>query len=464
MPKFTGALSQHPARISFISFASVILIGALLLALPVCRQPDANPIAFLDALFTSTSAVCVTGLTVRSTGMDFSWLGQLVIMLLIQVGGLGIMTITSFVTFTLGGRENLRHRAVISETLGAGPDTDLRWILRGVVLTTTIIEGIGAAILAIWFRVAHGFSWAEAAWQGVFHSIGAFCNAGFGLGRTVGGQRFENLEPYQGDWVINLTIILLIVFGGLGFPVILDIVRNWRGSWEDRWGRLMLHSKLMILGTAGLLTCGTLGFFVLEYDGDVMGHLPLHEKLLVSMFQSTTPRTAGFNTVDYAELNNATLLLTMLLMMIGAGPCSTGGGFKVSTFMVLIVRSWTTIQGFSRVQMFRRSMPHQTVEKAVATTLLFSIVAATGLTALLIVEQWVNPGVRFLDAAFEILSALGTVGLSMGLTSKLSAFGKIVIVAMMFIGRLGPFTVFVALSRSEREQVLEYASEEPLIG
>lgn len=464
MPKFTGALTQHPARISFFSFASVIIIGALLLALPVCRQPDTNPIAFLDALFTSTSAVCVTGLTVRSTGTDFSWLGQLVVMVLIQLGGLGIMTVTSFVTFTLGGRENLRHRAVISETLGAGPDTNLRWIVRGVLITTATIEGIGAAILALWFRFAHGFSWTEALWQGVFHSVAAFCNAGFGLGGMAHGKRFENLEPYQGDWVINLTIILLIVFGGLGFPVILDIVRNWRGSWELRWGRLMLHSKLMILGTAGLLACGTLGFFVLEYDGKVMQDLPLHEKLLVSMFQSTTPRTAGFNTVDYAQLSPATLLMTMLLMMIGAGPCSTGGGFKVSTFMVLIVRAWTTLQGFGRVQIFRRSLPHQSVEKSVATALLFSIIAATGLTALLIVEQWVNPDVPFVDAAFEVLSALGTVGLSMGLTSQLSPVGKMVIIALMFIGRLGPFTVFVALSRSERQQALEYASEEPLIG
>ncbi|HND55399.1 MAG TPA: potassium transporter TrkG, partial [Pirellulaceae bacterium] len=277
----------------------------------------------------------------------------------------------------------------------------------------------------------------------------------------------ENLIPYQGDPVVNLTIIGLIVFGGIGFPVVLDWHRNRKYELRDRWNHMLLHSKLMCVGTAALLLIGTLAFLALEWDG-VLQEMPLGRKLLVSLFQSTTPRTAGFNTVDYSKLTSATLFITILLMLIGAGPCSTGGGFKVSTFMVLVARSWTTFRGYSKVQLFRRSIPEQLVDRAVATALLFTIVAVVGLTAVLVVEQSATRqgagSSFFLDAAFECVSALGTVGLSTGLTTKLNSLGRIVIIVLMFLGRLGPFTVFLALARSEREQSISYAAEEPLVG
>ncbi|MFO0869908.1 MAG: TrkH family potassium uptake protein [Pirellulales bacterium] len=464
MPRFAGSLTRHPARVSFFWFASAIVLGTVLLTLPLARGPRSRaekaPISTLDAAFTSTSAVCVTGLAVRSTGHDFSFWGQVIIAGLVQVGGIGIMTVTTFVSFTFGARESLRQRAVISETLGAGAQADIRWVLRGVLVTTGVAEAIGAAIMSVNFMVRYGYDWKKALWYGVFHSITAFCNAGFGL-------EDDNLTPYQHDPVVNLTIVSLIVLGGIGFPVILDWHRHRSYPLQERWNRLLLHSKLMLVGTVALLTLGTLAFLILEWDG-VLQDMSLLQKLQVSLFQATTPRTAGFNTVDYARMSDATLLITMLLMLVGAGPCSTGGGFKVSTLTVLVTRAWSTFRGYSRVHLFRRTLPQQIIERAVATALLFSIVAVVGLMLLLTVEQTAaaenSSETLFRDTAFECVSALGTVGLSTGLTTRLSSVGRIIIIALMFLGRLGPLTVFIALARSERERKIEYASEEPLIG
>lgn len=464
MPRFAGSLTRHPARVSFFWFTGVIVLGTVLLTLPLARGPrsraEKSPISTLDAAFTSTSAVCVTGLAVRSTGHDFSFWGQAIIAGMVQVGGIGIMTVTTFVSFSFGGRESLRNRAVISETLGAGSQADLKWVLRGVLLTTLIAEATGAAILAVNFMVRYGYGFTKSLWYGVFHSVTAFCNAGFGL-------EDDNLVQYQTDPVVNLTIIVLIVLGGIGFPVILDWHRQRVHPLRERWNRLLLHSKLMLLGTVVLLTLGTIAFLVLEWDG-VLADMTFPQKILVSLFQSTTPRTAGFNTVDYARLTDATLFITILLMLVGAGPCSTGGGFKVSTLMVLVCRAASTFRGHSRVHVFRRTLPHQIVERAVATALLFSIIAAVGLMLLLTVEQSAStdagPTALFRDTAFECTSALGTVGLSTGLTTKLSSIGRMIIIVLMFLGRLGPFTVFIALARSERERKIEFASEEPLIG
>lgn len=492
MPQYTGALVQHPARLAFIWWAGMIAVGTSLLTLSWCAGPGAasdKPISVLDACFTTTSAVCVTGLTVRSTGNDFSFAGQCVIAMLIQLGGVGIMTIATFVTFNLGGAVNLRHRAIISETLGTAHEHDLNWVLRQVLIATAVAEGCGAALMAAWFHFIYEFPVAKALWYGVFHAVSAFCNAGFGLDD-------KNLEPFQGDWVINLTIVSLIVTGGIGFPVILDLRRKWRGDFADCWDHLLLHSKLMIIGTSSLISIGTISFWVLESQG-VLANMPWHKQFLVSLFQAVTPRTAGFNTVPYNQLSNATLFVTILLMMVGAGPCSTGGGFKVSTLTVLVMRAWCTFRGLARVQVFRRTIQHQSVEKSVATSLLFLVVAICGLTLILVYEQspWMrvariaaqqNEAVTisatdpaavqrqeierakeaslFLDALFEVISALGTVGLSTGLTTQLTPIGRAIIIVLMFIGRLGPFTVFIALARGERNQRIEYAAEEPLIG
>lgn len=458
MAKFIGSVKQHPARVSVFWYAVTIVIGAALLTQPMSYTDEQRPISGLDAAFTATSAVCVTGLTVRSTGHDFTWLGQLIILALIQVGGVGIMTVTTYITLQLGGRQSLRQRAVITETLGAGENANIRWVLGRVLRLTLIFEGIGALVL--WVRFLFDYAPQTALWHAVFHSVAAFCNAGFGL-------HDDSLVRYQGDWLVNLTIIGLVVTGGIGFPVMIDMGRNWNKPWRDRWDALLLHSKLMVVGTAFLLTFGTVMFVLLEGNGVLHG-MSLPRRWLVALFHATTCRTAGFNTINVGELTSATLFLSILLMAVGTGPCSTGGGFKVSTFMVLALRVWASFQGRQQINVGRRTIPEAGVDRATAAATGFTAAAIIMLTVLLAIEPTNHPFAvsagDFMDKAFEVVSALGTVGLSTGITPSLSVGGKIVIILLMFIGRLGPITAFIALSRGERRQAIEYAQEEPLIG
>lgn len=456
MPEFIGPLIKYPARVSLLWYLGVILVGGVLLCQPFCARPDRQPISFLDAIFTATSATCVTGLAVRSTEFDFSFAGQLVILVLIQLGGIGIMTITTYFIFKLTGRTGMRHQVLVGQTLGAGPD--MNWVLKHVLWMTFVFEAAGTALL--FARFAFEMPPLEAAWSAVFHTIAAFCNAGFGL-------RDDSLISYQDDPYVNLVICGLIIIGGIGYPVMMDLRLNWKGSWRSRWSDLSVHSKLMLLGTAFLICVGTLGILALEWDA-ALRDMPAPQKLLVSFFQSVTPRTAGFNTVHMADLTDATLFLILGLMMIGAGPCSTAGGFKVSTLMVLVLQAWSLFRGHRRARAFRRTIPEATVLKAIATAMLFAVISGVALSVLLTLEHGGEPHRRshglFLDAAFEVVSAIGTVGLSTGLTPTLSAGGKMVIIFLMLLGRLGPISVFVALSWSERRDAIEYASEEPLIG
>lgn len=458
MPKLTGSLVKFPARASFVWYLGLITAGALALMHPFCRGAADRPISPLDAAFTATSASCVTGLVVRSTEHDFSFVGQLAILLLIQLGGIGIMTVTTFVMFHLGGRESLRHRAVLSETLGASPGSDLKWILRNVLLVTLVIEGAGFLLLAV--RNLFDAPPLLALWRALFHSVSAFCNAGFAL-------HDDSLTRYQADPLVNLTVVALIVTGGIGFPVILDIKRTWHGPWRQRWERLHLHSKLMLVGTAALIALGTFAVLALEWDG-VLKDMPIWKRPIVALFHSVSCRTAGFNTVDMASLTNATLFVSILLMAIGAGPCSTGGGFKVSTVSVLVLRAWATFRGHARVNLARRTVPRETVERATATAMLFVVIAFLALTSLLVIEQSESPHPMskglFLEASFEVVSALGTVGLSTGMTPNLTDLGRVIVILLMFVGRLGPISVFIALSRSERKERVEFPAEEPLIG
>ncbi len=458
MVELKGSLVKYPARASLVWYLGLIAIGALLLAHPVCHRSKEKPVTPLDATFTSTSAVCVTGLVVRSTEHDFSIFGQTVILILIQLGGIGIMTVTTYVMFHLGGRENLRRRLVLSAAVGTNSNTDLKWILRNVILFTLVFEGAGFLLLAV--RNMFDYEPHLALWHAIFHSVSAFCNAGFAL-------HDNSLIRYQGDPLVNATVSILVVVGGIGFPVMLDLLDNWHGPWGKRWHRLSVHTKMMLIGTATLLVLGTASFLILEWDG-VLDGMPYWKRTLVALFHSVSCRTAGFNTVDIASLTNAMLFISILLMIIGAGPCSTAGGFKVSTISVLVLRAWATFRGYTRVQFARRTIPHESFERAAATALLFSVIAILALTILLVIEQSATPHPQsqglFLDAAFEVVSALGTVGLSTGMTSHLTDPGRVIVILLMFFGRLGPISVFIALSRSERHDPLEYPGEEPLIG
>jgi trk system potassium uptake protein TrkH len=458
MVKFAGALSRYPARALFYWFLALIGIGTVLLWLPISRAPEARPMSVVDCVFTATSASCVTGLTVRSTGNDFSFFGQLVIAGLVQLGGIGIMTVTTFVFLFWRSRHGLRTSAAMAETLGIRPTDDMRKVLRRVLAITFFYEGLGTLLL--YCRFAFDFPALEALWHAAFHSVAAFCNAGFGL-------RDDSLVYYQGDWLVNLTVMWLIIIGGIGFPVILDVRRNHQRDLAKWWDRLNLHTKLVISGTAGLTAFGTMMILVLEWD-DAFGQMPFGNRFLCALFQAVTPRTAGFNTIDLAQLTDATLFFIILLMMIGANPCSTGGGFKVSTFMVLFLHTVARLRGQQTITIQRRSVANELVAKAIACVLLFSVVCTLGLTLILVSQGASQPHSQtkgtMLEAMFEVVSAMGTVGLSVGYTSQLGTTAKWVIILLMFAGRVGPFTVALVLSREVQEQRLEYPKEDVLIG
>lgn len=469
MPQFVGSINRYPGRASLSWYGILILVGfAMLYLVPGCARDPANPISALDALFTSTSASCVTGLIVRSTAEDFSFLGQLVILGLIQLGGIGIMTVTTFIVMQFDRRGSARQRMVLVETLGADQKTDLRRILRNVLALTLTCELVGFAILAFYNlvnfnRFAEIGLWStylEAIWHALFHSVSAFCNAGFSLNDS-------SLVPFADSWVVNFTIGVLIIIGGLGFPVINDLRRSRHLPWSDRWNHLQLHTKIMLIGTAILLVIGFVSFLFLESQGTLEGN-SVSERVLKASMHSITCRTAGFNTVDVANLTNATLFISLLLMAVGAGPCSTGGGFKVTTAAIIVMRAWATFQGFKRVNYFRRTIPARSVERAVATAMLFVVVAILALTTLLVIEQskvgHQSSGGSFLELLFEVVSALGTVGLSTGLTTELTDLSRAVVVLLMLLGRLGPITTFVALSHGERDERVEYPNEDPMVG
>lgn len=457
MVKFTGSLATYPARATLTWYLGMIVVGTTLLLLPICRAPEAEPISPLDAVFTATSASCVTGLIVRSTPHDYSIYGQIVILVLMQLGGIGIMTVTTLVTLQIA-RGGLRQRTAMAETLGIAPDADLRWVLRGVLTLIVVCEGFGFLVLAI--NNAFDRPLAQGLWEALFHAVSAFCNAGFSL-------HDDSLERYQGNVPVNLTVLALIIIGGIGFPVILELRRVRRLPRGERWQRLHLHAKLMLLGTAGLLAFGTLAILGLEWQNALSG-MGYGRRLLVAMFQSTTTRTAGFNTIDIASLTDATLFVIVLLMAIGAGPGSCAGGFKVSTLMTLILLAWSRFRGSSGIALFRRSITAETAERAIATALLFAFIGAGSLALLLVVDPLRDPHHmmrgRFLDTLFESTSALGTVGLSTGTTTELSPGGRVIVIVLMLLGRLGPITVAIALSRTVAHAPIRYPSEEILIG
>jgi trk system potassium uptake protein TrkH len=456
MPQLTGPLTSYPARVSFAAYVVTILVGGVLLTLPVARQPDRPAITLVDGMFTATSACCVTGLTVRSTANDFSLFGQGVILVLMQLGGLGIMTITTLAAFQIGGQATLRQRAVIADTLGIKSGRDLRWVAGAVLLTVAVAEFLGF-VLMCWATWRTGRP-TEVIWRSLFHSVSAFCNAGFALND-------DSMGRFAGDLPVNLVICSLVIVGGIGFPVIFDIGTRLQQP-RDFWQRLSIQSKLMLIGTAALLATGAISFWALEWE-EALGREPVSQRIMMGLFHSVTCRTAGFSTVDYASLASPTLFLAIILMAIGAGPCSTGGGFKVSTFMTLAVSSWASFRGLPRANFFRRTIPATAVRRATATALFFGAVGIMAMVALLTVESRSTVATRprwFLEALFECISALATVGLSTGITPSLTQAGKIVLMVLMLAGRLGPITAAVALGRQRHPYQAEYLEEEPLVG
>ena len=435
----------------------MILVGTLLLSLPLAHA--AEPVSALDALFTATSAVCVTGLTVVETGTRFSAFGQAVVLGLIQVGGLGLMTFAVFAGIALGGRVPFTGRVVIQETMHHTPSAGVRRLVRYVLAFTLMSEAFGA--LWLWLRLRETLPLGASLWSAAFHSVSAFCNAGFSLFP-------DSLMRYRGDPVVNLGITGLIILGGLGFTSSMELREQLTARLRRvRPPRATLHTRLVLLVTVVFLVGGTLVYLGLEWNNLLRG-LPPGERLLAAWFLSVTPRTAGFNTVDYGQASSETLFFTIFLMFVGASPGSTGGGIKTTTFGLLVALVVARWRGRGRASVFQRTIPHAVMDRALLVALLAWALVSLAIGLLVFAEsagvpyQGADP--RFVALMFEAVSAFGTVGLSTGITPGLGAAGKLVLVALMFVGRVGPLTLVLAIGPRQQRGRFRYAEENVMVG
>ncbi len=432
--KFSNFINKmEPTQIMVMGFALVIFIGAILLNMPISTKTGES-IGFLDALFTSTSAVCVTGLVAVDTSTYWSFFGQLIIITLIQIGGLGFMTVTTLFALIIKKRINLRERLLIQESLNQIDLSGLVKLTRYILLTTFLIEGTGALILSTVFIPQFGLY--KGIWYSVFHGISAFCNAGFDLMGVVSGP-FSSLTSYVNNFTITITISLLIILGGIGYPVILDVIKNKKLS------KLNLHSKIVIFSTVTLILFGMVFIFALEFNNpQTLGNLSFGGKILASFFQSVTLRTAGFNTIDLGLMRECSIFLMIILMFIGASPASTGGGIKTTTIATLVLTVKSFIFQKQDIEIYERRISELTVKKSLGVFFIGLTVVVTGTLIISITD----PDFSILEVGFEVVSAVATVGLSIGGSPNLSILGKIFIIMFMFIGRVGSLTIFMALT------------------
>lgn len=444
-------MRSSPAFLLIASFGGACLVGALFLALPASAAGAAAS-SFVDALFVSTSAVCVTGLSPVDTATAWSAFGQGVLLVLIQIGGLGILTFSTLIALLAGRRITLAEREVAVGAVTPLRRIDAVAVLRRIVLTTALLEALGAA--ALWVHWRRTFGAGEAAWQAVFHAVSAFCNAGFS---TLPG----GLTSYRGDLVVNLTVMTLIVAGGLGFVVYMDIEHRIRTG-----HRITLHTRVVLATTAFLLVLGTVAVFAFESRNTLAG-LPAGERILASLFASVTSRTAGFNTLDYGSATSATLLVTMALMFVGGSPGSCAGGVKTTSLATLVAVAWNAMRGREGAVLFHRRISDDAVRQAQTLVLLSLAIVLPAVFLLHVSEEGPVPfhrmGGHMAGLAFESVSAFGTVGLSTGVTPQLSTGGKLLIIALMFVGRVGPLTLAVVLARKVRARY-RYAKEDVLVG
>ncbi len=440
-----------PSQFLTVSFLAIIAVGGILLSLPLSVAAGRH-VSILDAFFTSVSAVCVTGLVVADTPVDFSLFGQVVVMLLIQAGGLGYMTLSTVFAAALGRSVTLQERLTLQEALNAHDMEGLVRFARTVLKLTLAFELAGAAVLALWWWPALGLG--RAAWYGLFHAVSAFNNAGFALWS-------DNLMSFRGDPVVNLVITTLIIAGGLGFFV-------WSELFSRRKERVKLsvHTRLVLLASVLLLAGGTVALLVLEWNHTLL-NLPFGEKLLAAYFQSVTSRTAGFNTIDIGAMTAPSLFVMMGLMFIGASPGGTGGGVKTSTFSITLAALWATIRGQDDTVVFKRRLAPELVAKAFFVSLIAFVTMNLVAWLLMLTE-----GRDLMKTLFETTSAFGTVGLSMGdrgapvsLSAFFSPAGKLLVMVMMFIGRLGPLTLAIAVARRGTIQAkIRYPEGKILVG
>ncbi len=426
---------RRSALLVAVSFGLLIAVGTLFLSFPAASATE-HAIAPVDALFTATSAVCVTGLIVLDTPTAFSTFGHSVILFLIQVGGLNIMVLSAFAAVILGRGLGLRGERALSELLDLPVSRTATQLAAFIVLTTLSVEAAGAGVLTVAFA-EHGYGWPDSLWRGVFHSVSAFCNAGFAL-------QTDSLMVFQKDPMALTTVALLIVLGGLGFAV---LSAAWAMARRRGRQRPSVQVQLVLGATLLLLAVGTVWCLVAEWNHSMVG-LPLVDKLANAFFQAVTPRTAGFNSLDLRLFQPATVVVFMVLMFIGASPGGTGGGIKTTTAAVLLGAIPAISRGESRVVLFRRTVPLETVYRSAALVVLSLGVLLMGTVALLATQR-----IPFESAVFEVFSALGTVGLSLGATGMLDGAGKLIIIAVMFVGRIGPLALALVLGRAQAGRV-----------
>ncbi|MBN2707139.1 MAG: ATPase [Deltaproteobacteria bacterium] len=449
-------LKMHPALIVLLSFLLAIAIGALALKLPVATSK--SEISWVDSLFTATSAVCVTGLVVVDTGSYFTFFGQGVILALIQIGGLGVMTISVALFRWLGKNISFRQRMVVQDLFAHTPREDIFTLIKSIVFFTFGAEILGAVFLTVHWSSEYAL--AEAVYKAVFHSVSAFCNAGFALFP-------DSMVRYSDSLLLNATICFLIVIGGIGFPVLYDM-QMWLKKRKHQRARLSVQTKTVLLTTMVLIVAGALMFAIIEKSGagemQSCGH-----RFLTSVFQSITCRTAGFNTVDIASLHDATLAMMIFLMFVGASPGSCGGGVKTTTLALLAAFTVSRIRRKRRVNIYKKSVPNETVTRSVSLILVASGIIGLVLFMILVGDAASGHVVTdahgsFLAYLFETVSAFGTVGLSMGITPDLSTWGKCWIILLMIIGRVGVLAFAYIIVGTGALNGAEYSEENLMVG
>ncbi|MCI8326498.1 MAG: Trk family potassium uptake protein [Lachnospiraceae bacterium] len=444
--KWLSSLSY--TRTIALGFLGVILLGSLLLCLPISsRSGEWTP--FLNTLFTATSATCVTGLVVYDTYTYWSVFGQCVILLMIQIGGIGFMTIiTTFAIFRkkkIGLHERLLLKASAGNTRIGGMVKLAKQIIKG----TLIFEGIGALLLAI--RFVPGLGWISGIYYAIFHSISSFCNAGFDLmGRY---ERFSSLTGYETDVLINAVVMLLIIIGGIGFLVWADIIK-YRGRFRE----FSLHSKIVLIVTAFLIILGGIGFLIFESKGNLHG-MNTGERLLSSMFMSVTTRTAGYNTMDLGKLSESGSLLAMVLMFIGGSPGSTAGGIKTTTFAVVLFSVISISRGNSEITVSKRRIEPNIVKQAISIMAVY----LTGILTATMIICFLEP-FSMREVLFETISAAGTVGLTQGITTSLGGISKIILIILMYGGRIGGLSLLLVFAEKKKEAPIKRPSEQILLG
>lgn len=431
----------NPSQLLLLVFLFFIILGTILLKLPFATTES---VSWTDALFTATSAMTVTGLAVVDTGTAYTLFGQLVILMLIQVGGLGIMSFAVLIFIMLGKKIGFKERLLIQQALNQTSLGGVIKLVKNLFIYSLTIELVAMLLLAI--RWVPEYGWGKGMYYSFFHSISAFNNAGFSIWS-------DSLMGYVGDPLVNLVISFLFILGGIGFTVLVDM-------WKKRsFKKLSLHSKLMIVGTLALNVFATIIVFSMEYNNPAtLGPLSLGEKFWGAYFQAVTPRTAGFNSLDIGSLHEATITLMLLLMFVGAGSASTGGGIKLTTFLVIVLSVVTFLKGKNQITIGRRAIKDEIIFRSLAISAISVLFIFLAVLLLNITEP-----IPFLELLFEVISAFGTVGLSMGITADLSTIGKIIIVFIMFLGKLGPLTFAFSLAKQEQEKI-RYPSEDVLTG